>query len=145
LNDNDLEKKESVWFNILDNNRQKVTHCKMLDLNRGELDNLKSFSMCKSKNVSHNNEILENETLPDDCITSSNYQVCLWFEDDLWTIKVFEYRVRWFNNVLEGTDSKVSVELVGLKFLFGSMPKGLNLETHKIHFFPLLDKDFSKV
>jgi hypothetical protein len=139
LNDTDFETKESVWFNILDVNEQKVTHCKMLDLNRWELNNLKTFFMCKSKNVSHINEIFEKEILPEDCYKSSNYQVCLWFGDDLWTIKVFEYRVRFFNSNYKKTESKVTVELVGLKFLFGSMPKGLNLETHKIHFFPLMD------
>jgi hypothetical protein len=31
------------------------------------------------------------------CSKEYSYQVMVWFGDDIWVLKIYEYRVRWWN------------------------------------------------
>ena len=62
-----------------------------------------------------------------------NFQVCVWFGDELWRAKIFEYRVVWDENSNE-------VTLIGMKELIGSMERQTqDLEIISSNFFTLFN------
>ena len=94
------DKIDSVWIGILDINEKRVTDCHQVDLNELEIQFIRSFKFSKNKIIdedTNQNELDPIFRLPQGCEKEYSYQVCIWFGDDKWMLKIFEYRVRWWN------------------------------------------------
>ena len=81
-------------------NTFRITHSKLLDLNTNELPEIKSIKLCANKNQNHADEKDMRDPLPVDCHHQTNYQMCVWFGDEIWTVKIYEFRVRTFNHTI---------------------------------------------
>ena len=79
-------------------------------MNDNELASLQTYNFCKCSNQNNDDQLNLRDPLPDGCYQQSNYQVCMWFGDDLWTVKIYEYRVRFFKEKQAGTDSVVTID-----------------------------------
>jgi len=53
------------------------------------------------------------------------YTIRVWYKNDLWTMRFFEYRIRWWNKSINGTN--VTVEMVSQKFFMGAVLPGDDL------------------
>jgi hypothetical protein len=51
------------------------------------------------------------------CTNQNNYIFGIWFGDENWTMKFFEYRIRWWDKSTNGEE--VTVEHISQKFLIG--------------------------
>ena len=130
---------QSVWFGIIDIDQKEVTHCVQIDLQEQELRSIRSIKMAKNSIRDQNSEpsTFEEDILPPDCTKEYNYQVCIWFGDDKWIIKIFEYRVRWWKSIQHISD--VTVDLYSQKFLIATMDPGVDHRISQMHIFPLFD------
>lgn len=87
---------ESVWFAILDTvqmeTEKKVKLCYQIDVNEEELREIRSIKFAQNKIISKNDD--PKQLLPKGCESETSYQICIWFGDDKWLVKIIEYRVR---------------------------------------------------
>ena len=114
--------------------------CVQLDLSSHELQNIWAIKFAKNSSINKNSRYAYK--LPEYCYLENCFTVGIWFGDPLWTMKLFEYRIRWFK-FKEKTDTrpKFTIELVSQKFLIGLMMPGEDLPITQLQLFPLYDGD----
>ena len=97
----DRQTYESVWFCILNLEEKEVTHAIQIDLQEEELQNIRSVKIARCSKIDQISKpsAFQEDILPSGCNREFRYQVCVWFGDDKWVLKIFEYRVRWFDNI----------------------------------------------
>jgi len=119
---------ESIWINILDQSNKEVTNCDQIDLTDIELDNISAVKYSKNKYIDSMSR--DFNLLPEGCYLESCYTIGIWYENDLWTMRFFEYRIRWWNKSING--SNVTVEMVSQKFFMGSVLPGDDLAVNQL-------------
>ena len=50
--------------------------------------------------------------MPKDCEMEISFQVMVWFGDKSWILKMYEYRIRWWNKSMHENKSKLTIDQI---------------------------------